>query len=379
MKNSERGNSRLRFLDKYVGIPAVMALGLWSRRKNSVNYDTVKRVAFLKTAAIGDTIILSAVVQDFKDAYPDAHLTFFTASSNYEAALLLSGVDKIVKLPVNKPFESIKYIRKSGSYDVWFDFGPWPRINALFSFFSDSRVKIGFKTKGQCRHHVYDIPVEHSNEIHELYNYKNLLRPLNITGTNLPCLEIESSDCVENRITIHMFPGGYKSYLKEWPDGYWIELIDILVGAGYEIYLTGAKSDKNRAAEIINKVRVKNKIHNAAGEMNLVQSARLLQSSKLVISVNTGIMHMASALGCNLVALHGPTSVTRWGPLNRNSVSLQSSTKCSPCLNLGFEYKCSANTCMENILIASTIDAIRTFLPLAEDPEIEKPPTAEGL
>jgi heptosyltransferase I len=360
---SERGNRKLRFLDSYVGIPAVMLFGLFKRNRRNAAL-RVKRVAFLKTAAIGDTVILSAVVRDFKAAFPDAHLTFFTAGSNYETAHLLPGVDRIIKLPANQPFASLKTIKDSGSYDVWVDFGPWPRLNAIFSRFSNSAVTIGFKTKGQFRHYGYDICVEHSRECHELTNYKRLLTPLRIEGSNLPALAVESAACHEDRITIHMYPGGYKSSLKEWPEERWLQLIDVLSEAGYEIFLTGAKADSGRAVGIRERIGKNGRIHVVAGTLNLRQTAELLRSSRLVISVNTGIMHMASALGCNLVALHGPTSVKRWGPLNPNSISLQGDIDCSPCLNLGFEYACNNNSCMERIPISAVVDAITTFLPL---------------
>jgi len=89
--DDERGNSNFRFLDRYVGIPIIFALGLLKKRSNTFP-DSIKKVAFLKTAGIGDTAILSGVVRDFKDAYPNVHLTFFVASNNYEMAQLISGL-----------------------------------------------------------------------------------------------------------------------------------------------------------------------------------------------------------------------------------------------------------------------------------------------
>ena len=66
--NAERGNSEFRFLDRYIGIPIIFALGLLKKR-NKILPDSIKKAAFLKTAGIGDTVLLSAVVRDFKDTY----------------------------------------------------------------------------------------------------------------------------------------------------------------------------------------------------------------------------------------------------------------------------------------------------------------------
>ena len=362
-QNHERGNSKFRFLDRYVGIPIIFALGLLKKRRKTIP-DSITKAAFLKTAGIGDTILLSAVVRDFKDAYPDVHLTFFVASNNYEMAQLISGIDRVIKLQVANPLECIRNIKESGEYDIWIDFGPWPRINALLSYFSNARLKVGFKTEGQHRHYIYDLTAEHSTHLHELDNYKNLLKQLGIDCHNLPCISIQIPKCIDNRITIHIFPGGFQSYSKEWPDANWIEIIDQLTACHYEVFLTGAKIDREKAVQIKAQVANKDSVNIVAGEFDLKQTAKLLKSSILVISVNTGIMHLASALGCNLIALHGPTSFKRWGPLDANAISLQSGLQCSPCLNLGFEYQCQTNSCMKSITTKALMDAIQEIVPI---------------
>jgi heptosyltransferase-3 len=360
--NTERGNSRFRFLDRYIGIPIIFALGLLKKR-NKILPDSIKKVAFLKTAGIGDTVLLSAVIRGFKDAYPSAWLTFFVASNNYEMAQMISGIDTIIKLPLVKPLECIHIVKESGEYDIWIDFGPWPRINALLSYFSNARFKVGFKTKGQYRHYIYDLTAEHSAHLHELDNYKNLLKQLGLNCHNSPCVNLHIPECSDNRITIHMFPGGSRSYLKQWPDANWIEIIDQLTARNYEVFLTGAKIDCEKAEQIKAQIKNRGSVNIVAGELDLKQTAELLKSSTLVISVDTGIMHLASALGCNLIALHGPTSVKRWGPLGANAISLQSGLQCSPCLNLGFESKCQTNSCMKFITTKALMDAAKKMIP----------------
>ena len=75
-------------------------------------------------------------------------------------------------------------------------------------------------------------------------------------------------------------------------------------------------------------------------------------------------MHLASALGVNLIALHGPTNSARWGSLNQNSISINSNYFSAPCLNLGFEYNCKDRTreCMKAIPVSEVIKAIDHFI-----------------
>ncbi len=353
----ERGNVKLRLLDRYIGIPVVIALGLIHRRKLFIAQKNIAAIAFMHTAAIGDTVILSASVKDIKNAYPHAALTLFTGSSNYEMAKLLTGIDRIIKLPVNNPIEAIKLIKKSGVFNLWIDFGPWPRLNAIFTYFAKASLKVGFKTKGQYRHYAYDLSVEHTDKNHELHNYRNLLSSLKIPCNNLPSISIESREQIKNNIAIHMYPGGYKSYLKEWPEERWCQLISRLAALGYEVYLTGGPGDRERAENVASQIG-SNRVKVIAGLYSLKKTISFINEARLVISVNTGIMHIAAALGCNIIALHGPTSVARWGPISENALALHSSLACSPCLNLGFEYGCDKNACMQDISVAEVLNAV---------------------
>ena len=358
-----RGNRFLKFLDRYLGIPIVWFLGLFKEKERFPG--VLERIAILKTAAIGDTVLLSAIIKDVFTFVPDAKVVLFVGSSNYEIAKLIAKQHvrlKVVKLTLKNPIEDIKIIRSLGKFDVFLDFDTWPRINSIYSFFANSSFKIGFETSGQCRHYVYDEIVKHDKSVHEISNYKNLLRVLGINGSNYPEILVPSVEKERDLVVVHMFPGGTKSYLKEWPEENWVEVINYLTKIGYRVVLTGAKPDKKKALMVYERCRRKNLVKVVAGELSLKEVALLLKKSVLVLSVNTGIMHLASALGCNLVALHGPTSVKRWGPLNPNSISIQSPLPCSPCLNLGFEYGCDENKCMRAISVETVVNAVKKFL-----------------
>jgi heptosyltransferase-3 len=361
--SSERGSVKLRCLDRYIGIPLVFVLGLCKRKR--ILPEKITKVALLKTSAIGDTVLISAVVTELKKSYPGAHITLFTAASNYSFALTLQNIDKVILLPINKPFSAINKIRKSGKFDVFIDFGPWPRFNAVLSFFSLASYSIGFKTKNQYRHYIYDKHIEHSDIVHEIINYYNLVKPLGIQKETPPKIE-RSGIKNKNLVVIHMFPGGTKSYLKEWPSENWVALIDKINHCGYTVALTGAPSDRDRAESIRSSCNDIKHVTVTAGKSTIAETIELIGSSILTISVNTGIMHLASALQTNLVALHGPTSVKRWGPLNKNAISIIPTVPCAPCLNLGSEYKCDVGDCMQSISVNAVMAAVSEFLPRLE-------------
>ncbi len=362
-RHPERGNRARRLLDRFVGGPLVLILGLLRSRRESDARREVRNAAFLHTAAIGDTIISSALVQDLKKAYPSSRITYFTGSSNHDAAKLIPGIDDVVQLPVTSPLRSIAAIRRAGAFDIWFDLGPWPRLNAVYSFFARAALTVGFRTEGEYRHYAYDIAAQHLSGRHEVDNYREMLHAAGIAeARSLPRLVAATEQPRPDNIVVHMFPGGSRSYLKEWPEERWVELIEELTNRNYTVTLTGASGDRGKAEEVRSRVSRKEKVDVAAGRYPLRALSGLLKASRLTISVDTGIMHLASALGCNLISLHGPTSPARWGPLNTNSVSLTSGMTCSPCLSLGFEDVCARGACMERITVDEVLAASLKFL-----------------
>jgi ADP-heptose:LPS heptosyltransferase len=82
----------------------------------------------------------------------------------------------------------------------------------------------------------------------------------------------------------------------------------------------------------------------------------------VVVSGNTGIMHVAAALGKRQLALHGPTNLDLWGPRNPRARVLQAELPSGPSLILGFEYRPEDFSCMQTIRLEQVIEAIRDLL-----------------
>jgi heptosyltransferase I len=308
----ERGSYWLRKFDRFIGIPLVMILGLLRKaQKNPISHPC--RIALLKTAGIGDIVLLTGIIQDLKMHYLEATITLYTGSSNAEMGDLIEGITVIV-LPIKHPLKSIKTIRKS-TYELWIDFGPWPRINAILSHFAHAAFKIGFKTKNEFRHYVYDRVVEHKDTQHEIENFRDLLRSLHLPCHHSPFVPIPKQPVIPHRIAIHPFPGGFNPFIREWPKERWKELLEHLSQQNFELYLTGGIHDKEKIDALIGLCNHKDNLFNVAGKNTLKETAVLLKTARLVISVDTGIMHLAAALGRPIISLHGPTPPTRWGAI----------------------------------------------------------------
>jgi len=140
-----------------------------------------------------------------------------------------------------------------------------------------------------------------------------------------------------------------------------INLAKTLISEGYSIGITGTMDNESEAMDIV-RACGKNVV-SFCGRLSLGQTAFLIKKSHLLITVNTGIMHLGAALNHPMIALHGPAGFLRWGPVaSSNIYNIQSNFYCAPCLNLGFEYKCKNGGCMDEISVEKVIRGINNIL-----------------
>ena len=345
----QRGSALLHYLDRAVGIPAIMVLG--GTRRKRVAPRTIQTIGLLKTGAIGDTVLLSGIIADLRSAFPHAEITLFASAGNYEMAGMLEGLDRVVKIPMLNLLAGISAARVP-ALDVMLDFGQWSRTEAVIAFFSRASFTLGFQTPRQHRHYAYDQTVEHSAAVHELENYRRLVRSLGISAQNSPFLRVSEENPLDVRdyAVFHLWPGGRLKKLKQWPSKRWLRLIGEFAEQGIEVVLTGAPSDgsANRALVSALPSRLRSLVRDASG-LNLRKTAAVLAHARIVVSVDTGVMHMAAALGVPLVTLHGPSSSKRWGPVSTKAIAIDAPHAGCGYVSLGWEYRFRRPPCMESI------------------------------
>jgi heptosyltransferase-3 len=338
--------------------------GLWAaslirRRRSSPS--SVERVGVLKTNAIGDTILLSAVLRDLREALPGREIVVFVGPTNAGVAELIEGV-RVVQLPLSRPHRALGAVRRE-QIDVVLDFGAWPRLNAVLAAGSGAKYTVGFRTKGQGRHYCYDQAVEHSNRVHELDNYRRLAAAFGVTSTSVPSFAprgaLGSAELPWRRyVVFHLWPGGLRSELKEWSHEAWHELGGRVLQNDAMVVFTGAASDWERTERVAAALGGSDSVANVAGRYGFGELVDLLAGSDCVVSVNTGVMHLAAATGAPTVALNGPTAELRWGPVGPCTRSVNSNFAGCGYLNLGFEYRGQRTDCMEGISVDAVFDAV---------------------
>jgi ADP-heptose:LPS heptosyltransferase len=371
MVKTERGRDGLRRLDRTIGIPTVAALSIIKTKRQIPT--EVAAIGLVALGAIGDTIIsVGSAIPVLRQAFPQAKLSLFTSKSNSSIAPLLPPCDELRIISVTDPIHSVSLLR-SLKQDILIDFGPWPRISAILAALSKARFTVGFKTPGQHRHYAYDLAVEHSGKIHEFENHANLLASIGVARPAWPritpsmaALKRINEEHPRPYIVCHPWASGFRSEMREWPNGHWQRFAAIVAQNDWDVVFTGGPTDVARSEMLVAGITPNdNKVHDTAGRYSLNETAALLEGSACVVSVNTGVMHLAAAINTPIVALHGPTDPVRWGPLSDNARLLLPNSPDTAYLNLGFEYPDHAKSCMHMIEVDEVISALFNQLELA--------------
>jgi heptosyltransferase-2 len=132
------------------------------------------------------------------------------------------------------------------------------------------------------------------------------------------------------RFLVGLNPGASFGPAKRWPADRYAQLADRLIGGLHaDVLIFGSRAERPLAEELAHKMNYTPTI--LAGETSLRQLMALLAQCRLVVSNDSGPMHLAAALGLPLIALFGSTDERATGPLGPRARVVQHHVPCSPC------------------------------------------------
>lgn len=367
----EKGNIFYHKLDRFVGIPIVFILGLLRNKRKTIPAP-IKRIAVLNLVSIGDNVLMSGPMVDLRAQHPAAFICVFTGSTNEQIVRLIPGIDQIVQLPITNPWKVLLLLRHFNKFDILLDFGAWPRLSSIYSFFLKSVIKIGFKSEKQFRHNVYDIAINYSGKVHEIENYRSLIEPIcklpifhNPTINHIKTEKIvEFISTIGKYCIIHTWSGGLRSKEKQWDNQNWAGLVSKISYSFNTIILIGSPGDVIKNKELlqaISKVQVNCLVKNVAGAFNLGETSFLLKNATCIICIDSGISHMAAASGTPMICLQGPANSTRWRPYRSDAVVINPNKGEFGYLSFGFEKPKIKESAMDNISIEKVFNEFLNF------------------
>ncbi|MGH2502506.1 MAG: lipopolysaccharide heptosyltransferase II, partial [Ktedonobacterales bacterium] len=149
---------------------------------------------------------------------------------------------------------------------------------------------------------------------------------------------------------IALHAGARNGQAKRWPARHWAALARLLADElGAVVTLTGAPNEASLAGDV--ERMAGRPLLNLCGQTTLPALKALLAECDLVISGDSGPMHIACALGRPVIALHGPTDPAISGPTTPDAIVLQLGLWCSPCYDVSATAECRFGNpvCMKDL------------------------------
>jgi ADP-heptose:LPS heptosyltransferase len=290
------------------------------------------KILVVRFSSIGDVVLTSPILRSIKTSFPESELHFLVKAKFLDAVRHNPRVDKI-----HVPERGITRILRRERYDWVLDLQKNVRSTRLTSFLGARRATIDKQNFKKWRM----VWLKSGETVpHIVERYAEALKPLDIrlddggleyfvAGES----EIAADDYFrgERRIPVGMALGANYA-TKRWP--LWTELATLIDPERYVPVLLGGPMDVAAADAF---VRYFPTAINAVGRCNLNVSAALVKRCRAIITPDTGLMHIAAALGIPIVILWGNT-VPAFGmyPYRARYVALENALPCRPCSKLGF-------------------------------------------
>lgn len=135
------------------------------------------------------------------------------------------------------------------------------------------------------------------------------------------------------RPVLALCPGAEFGPAKRWPERHYAAVADTLLARGWQVWLLGSARDREVAEAIVAQIAPQRRAgaHNLAGATELADAVDLLAAASLVVSNDSGLMHIAAALDRPLIVTYGSSSPAFTPPLAEHAETLAIPVDCGPC------------------------------------------------
>ena len=281
------------------------------------------RFLIVKLSSLGDVVHALPLVSELRSKFPDSRIDWLVGDKGYELLKLIPTLSNVYKLN----FDSLRQIRKN-QYDYVIDVQGLFKTG-LISRFAASKKVIGFKNTREFADLFYDEKINVGN----LFKTKKHVVDLNlqllsgiINNPDSKKINFQIPKLQPDKISPLKHDRNKKALLlpsttwesKKWDLDHWYELV-ALISSEYRIIISGATSDIDYIEPLVLKLSKNNILfENFIGKTNINDLIYLIQNVDLVIGLDSGGLHLASAIKNdygkpNVIGIFGPTSIFRNG------------------------------------------------------------------
>lgn len=359
------------WIDRRLGPLLCVLLATWRRAFGAPAPlpapESVEKILVLKLWGMGSIVLASPLLERLRERHPQARIDFLTLRENAAILELIPQLDRRITLDLGggilrfllSTLQTLSRLRRE-RYDLLYDLEFFTRFSAIFSRLARPRRSHGFSSKNQWRGRLHDVQVPFNAYHHVALNFLALLRgdpmdPIDSspieTDSALPLLRPPDAVWQECRARLAADPAwregrrlvvvnpnaGDMALERRWPAERVAELLTHLCARRELVVVAiGAPAEREYVESVIRAARLEGRVVNAAGRIDVPQLVALLGHAEVVVTNDSGPLHLASAAGASTVALFGPETPVLYGPLRarpgqRHAVHYLK-LACSPCM-----------------------------------------------
>ena len=328
----------------------------------------VLNILIIKPGAMGDLLQMTPVFRALKNKIPQARIS------------VLVGNRASTELFRHNPLihETIVFDRRGEHHSLSALFKLWQRLRGshydTVLNFQRSNLKSWFLASAAFPSRILVYNKARRRIVHAVVNHLETLGGLGINPSEVkPCLELflgeKDVQYAQELFGLNGFAGktvvainpGASHPVNRWGAEKFALLADKLAEQlSVNVIIVGGREDEPLATEIVSTSRTKPLV--LTGKTDLLQLGAVLKRCALLVSGDTGPMHMATAVGTRVVALFGAADPARTGPVGTGHRVVQASgVECIPCRSR----RCTSDQhlqCMEKITVEQVFDVIASML-----------------
>lgn len=315
------------------------------------NFSQIHRILVRGVNWVGDTILSYPAVQQLKDLFPKSHLAILVPSYLVDLWKTSPYIDEIIpfkkKRGISSLWEDILLSQslKKRNFDLAVIL-PRSFRSAFHIYLARIPVRMGYRSEGRSLFLTHGLRrTQEILQTHRIYYYRKLIDFLG-EGRSSPSLKIilreedqrwadhllKSLEIPEGGCLIGINPGATYGLAKCWYPDRFAELGKRLFEKWQaRILFLGKEDERPIIHEILPHLGTQG--IDLAGKTGLLQLAAILERCHLLVTNDTGTMHIATAVGTPVVALFGPTNPKVTGPWGEKNVVVKKEVSCSPCSN----------------------------------------------
>ncbi|MEK6756672.1 MAG: glycosyltransferase family 9 protein [Bacteroidota bacterium] len=378
--------STMRFIDRFVGTPACWLSGIIQKVLNRRAPESIESILVIKFFGLGSILLTSPTLRSVREHFPKSNIIFLTFSSNSE---LLDEIPFIDERWLIDPRTFLSFLESLillaarlmvRKVDVVLDLEFFSKFSTLIGALAHPGRHIGFALPTRWRTWNVTDSIPLNIHQHVTKTFHDALAPLGIKESGLltPRIQAKGAEPFSLLGSLKVRPGaeiicinpnaGKTSLDRRWSSERFSQTIDILQGGfpNAVFCLIGARDEREYIEGVIRLTNAtSDRIANLGGSLTLKGLIGLFSHSKLLITNDSGPMHIAASVGLPTVALFGPESPVFYSPVGNRTINLYAGLPCSPCLNVydAKIFRCPINVkCLKEISVDRVVASAKILL-----------------